>query len=918
MYHLFYNPLEICIYIMMQLKKGQRFTSEMEPELGLGTLVAADLRTMTVNFAASNSVRRYSAAAAPLKRVRFEVGDTVLLGDNSTMVVEAVDEIEGLLVYSEGGKMVSEEMLADTMSLSGANDRLRAGMFDPAETFDLRLEANRLRHDHETSEVMGFMGGRVDLIPHQFYIAGEVANRYLPRVLLADETGLGKTIEACLVLHRLLLSERISRVVILVPESLVHQWFVELYRRFNLPFRIFDQALCQDLEQSEPGSNPFFSEQLAICSLNEVANDAKNRTNLAQAQWDMVVVDEAHHLEEGGSAYLLVETLARARAGMMLLSATPEQLGQRNHFSHLRLLDPDRYSNFDDYLEESRQYRQTASALDGLAVDGKGSREIDELLDCHGPGRAVFRNTRAVIKGFPQRQGILYPLAKKYDTVDSVDSQAPHGVSSLTKYGEDGVFFAKVQWLKELLKSLGGEKVLLICATPQKAAGIKAALGTLITMKIARFTEDMTLIQRDRSAAWFAETPGAQLMICSEIGSEGRNFQFAHHLVMFDLPENPELVEQRIGRLDRIGQAHPMVIHVPHARAGRQAVLARWYKEGTGIFENNISGIHQIHRRFEQRLAHLSEICDGTGRVPLDELDLLINDTRTFAAETSEILTRGRDRLLELNSFRPRKAEQLITAISSRDRDQTIDLFMAKMFRFYSISPEPIMERTYRLELFNASGVPFPGFKGDGMVVTFDRKIAVIRDDIDFLTWDHPMVMGAMELFLGSDHGNSALGEIHGTGKFEILLESVYTLECLAPKELHMSRFLARTPIRTLVDHNLSEVTHGRRSIFSGLSTPARSWLGEFPEIKERLLPDLLSAGRRFAEQEAAKVIARAEELVEKVVGGEAKRLKRLKEINPAIREDEIRQAVEEAEKLVVLIDRARLRLDSLRLIKVS
>jgi ATP-dependent helicase HepA len=120
------------------------------------------------------------------------------------------------------------------------------------------------------------------------------------------------------------------------------------------------------------------------------------------------------------------------------------------------------------------------------------------------------------------------------------------------------------------------------------------------------------------------------------------------------------------------------------------------------------------------------------------------------------------------------------------------------------------------------------------------------------------------------------------------------------------------------VDHNLSDVTQGRTSILSKLSTPARSWLGEFPEIKERLLPDLLAAGRRIAEQEAVKVIAGARESVEKVVGGEAKRLARLRKINPAIREDEIHKAEEEAEKLATLIDRARLRLDSLRLIKVN
>ncbi len=905
---------------MMQLKKGQRFTSEMEPELGLGVLVTSDSRTLTVNFAASSCVRRYTTSAAPLRRVRFGVGDTIVFGDNQTLVVETVDDRDGLLVYGGAGECVPEQDLADTMSLSAPKDRLWAGIFDPADTFDLRFEANRLRHAHETSPAMGFMGGRVDLIPHQFYIAGEVANRYLPRILLADETGLGKTIEACLVLHRLLLSERISRVVILVPESLVHQWFVELYRRFNLVFRIFDPELCRELERSEPGQNPFFSEQLAICCLDGMAEDEKIRRQLVQAGWDMVVVDEAHHLEEGGAAYTLVEALATSQTGMMLLSATPEQLGRQSHFSHLRLLDPDRYTHFDDYLDESRQYRQTAETLDLLAGSGENSREITAMLDSHGPGRAVFRNTRAVIKGFPERRGVLYPLVPKTATTGAMGRcDAPVASLSLAD-GEHGVFSAKIEWLKGLLKSLDREKVLLICATSEKAAGIEAALATLITLKIARFTEEMTLVQRDRSAAWFAEPLGAQLMICSEIGSEGRNFQFAHHLVMFDLPDNPELVEQRIGRLDRIGQHHPIVIHVPHARESRQAVLARWYKEGAGIFENNISGIHQIHRRFAPRLESLSDLCDQTGQVPRNDLDQLIADTRTFARETAQRLRVGRDRLLELNSFRPQKAEQLVKTLSDIDQDQTIDLFMAKMFKFYAISPEPVMARTFRLEVFNAAGVPFPGFKGDGMVVTFDRTVAVTRDDIVFLTWDHPMVTGALELFLGSDHGNAAIAEVNGTGRFEILLESVYTLECVAPRTLHMNRFLARTPIRTLVDHNLRDLSRERSwaSTAAGLSTPAQSWLGQFPEIKERLLPELLAAGRRFAEQASAQVISRAKASVETVVGGEAARLERLRQINPAIRADEIRRANEEAEKLVVHIDQARLRLDSLRLIKVS
>ena len=98
----------------------------------------------------------------------------------------------------------------------------------------------------------GFVGGRVDLIAHQMSIAGEVAARLVPRVLLADEVGLGKTIEAGLILHRLHLTGRAERILILVPEPLVHQWFVEMLRRFNLLFSIFDEERCASIEQHDP------------------------------------------------------------------------------------------------------------------------------------------------------------------------------------------------------------------------------------------------------------------------------------------------------------------------------------------------------------------------------------------------------------------------------------------------------------------------------------------------------------------------------------------------------------------------------------------------------------------------------------------------------------------------------------------
>ena len=116
-----------------------------------------------------------------------------------------------------------ESSLSDTISFSTPEERLRNGHIDPGQVFDLRYEAICHQFDYRKSPVRGFIGGRIDLVPHQFYIAHEICSRQIPRVLLADEVGLGKTIEACLIIHRLLSAGRIDRVLILVPPSLVHQ-----------------------------------------------------------------------------------------------------------------------------------------------------------------------------------------------------------------------------------------------------------------------------------------------------------------------------------------------------------------------------------------------------------------------------------------------------------------------------------------------------------------------------------------------------------------------------------------------------------------------------------------------------------------------------------------------------------------------
>ena len=267
---------------------GQRWVSDTEPELGLGILLKAGFGRVEVFFPAAGEQRQYALKSAPLRRVQFKEGDRIKLHSGEGVVVAAVEDRKGLLVYRAGEREIAEAELCDTISFSKPEERLFAGQVDDLRPFDLRAKALHRRSEYAKSPVRGFIGARADLIPHQLYIAREAASRLVPRVLLADEVGLGKTIEAGLILHRLHLTGRAGRVLILVPEPLIHQWFVELLRRFNLLFSLFDEERCEAIEEHHPGTNPFLDSQLVIASVSYLAGNAQRAQQVVDAGWDLL------------------------------------------------------------------------------------------------------------------------------------------------------------------------------------------------------------------------------------------------------------------------------------------------------------------------------------------------------------------------------------------------------------------------------------------------------------------------------------------------------------------------------------------------------------------------------------------------------------------------------------------------------
>jgi ATP-dependent helicase HepA len=939
--------------------------SEREPELGLGVVASVDssARRIAIEFPATREKRLYALGTPVLKRVQFRAGETIVTRDGQTIAVESVAEEDGLLVYSGQGRRVREDAISDVTSVSHPQERLMAGQVEPGEVFDLRLRALEAQARFRQSDVRGFLGGRVELIPHQFYILHEVSSRQIPRVLLADEVGLGKTIEACLIVQRLLAVGKASRVLILVPESLTHQWFVELLRRFNLWFSIYDEARCVALEESDPGQNPFLASQLALGSVSFLAAMETRREQAVAAGWDVVVVDEAHHLawapEQASPEYALVEALARRTPGLLLLTATPTQLGLAGHFARLRLLDPNRYDDYERFVAEAEDFgavaaiaenileqkplkpadhaalkrifnkdpQRLAQHLDALAQGKPGARDalIRTLLDQHGTGRVMFRNTRAAMSGFPKRKFMPAPLDAGNNL--TLLARVARELEAEETGNEPAIRYSfkddpRIEWLVGFLKHHRTAKVLLICKSLRKTAAIEAALQEKMKVKSALFHEGLPLVQRDRNAAWFAEPEGAQLLICSEIGSEGRNFQFAHHLVLFDLPLNPGLIEQRIGRLDRIGQTETIRIHVPYLAGSADECVVEWYHRGLDAFETPLHGGEEYQEHFRARLLELAlnyvgAAPGGSGAKPgVKELEALVAETIAFRKKLALKMQRGRDRLLELNSFNREIAERVLTRIRAADADPFLRNFLLELLDHFGVAVKEHEEGDVFLDPSHAYIESFPSIPTDGMLASFARRRAIVREDIRLLSADHALVQDAIDLLLESKAGTTAFGGL-SADEPNLLLEAVFVLEAVAESRWHVDQFLAPTPVRVVVDLRGNDLTTERPS-----AIVARDFEdGDIHRFLERpgfdaaMLKTMLDTATEQAETRSAALKGAAQEKAVAALTADVQRLLDLRKINDHVRPEEIALAQEQLERTRAAIAQARLRLDALRLI---
>lgn len=925
---------------MSQFAIGQRYLSDTESNLGLGVVIDMDERCVHILFPQSEETRVYAKASALLSRVVFGVGDTISDQDNNEFVVTRCEDVGGVMRYHLScGKTLMETRLGANITLAKPLERLLAGRIENAQWYELRQDALKLSTMLSRHPLRGLIGARVDIIKHQLYIAHEVGKRIAPRVLLADEVGLGKTIEAGLIVHQQLITGKAERVLILVPDSLQYQWLIELKRRFNLDFAIFDLVRTAAIKEHNPEQNVFATEQLIIASIELLLDHHDLYAQAYAAGFDLLVVDEAHHLawdsaQGGNDKYELVADFAAHIAGVLLLTATPEQLGVASHFARLRLLDRHRFDDLEDFIAAQDAFVDVAmvatllidnhqlsakqiSAMAGLLgysdqdIHDINQNEqlrahiIGELLDRHGTGRVLFRNTRDSVQGFYGRCSIAYPLPLPNAWQNTTYT---HGKLREQLWGEenstDGTWLKsdpRVPWLIGLLKDhLKHKKALLIARSGATIEHLELVLRLHAGIKTAIFTEQMNLLERDQAAAYFADSGGAQILLCSEIGSEGRNFQFVQDLILFDLPANPDTLEQRIGRLDRIGQTGHIQLHVPFVAGTAQERLYHWYDSALNIF-NQISPTAQtVQESFIEALKPLLEgkLLDGETPAQFHERFVkLIADATLLRQELEAELQAGRDRLLEYNSCRPMVATRISDAMHELDKAHILPMFLDRYLSAIGLDYSQQRDGSWVIHPIDGgqmhdAGIEHLPIDEDGMTLTFDRQQALAREDMAYMTLEHPLISAILEMIKTGTFGNTQVALLKSSALPQgiLLVEQQFRVESIAPKALNLNAYLPQQLIRIVLAEggkNLSQFATPDK-LLPLIERLDKAKARQVVKARSQVIETLSSQAKTLASQQLTTIGQQASEQFGAYFNKEIGRMQRLQNINPNVRDDEI------------------------------
>ncbi len=853
---------------------GNHVIHAEQPSWGIGRVVGVskDGLRLTVRFVGRpREELQISARDRAVQRHRYVPGDEVRVrGDGDAVVRGTVTHVEPgdldtLTVSIPDGpeREVSEKHVGALPPPSGALEGLARGQWGDARNWQLRQSTLRLDVERRCDGLGALFASRVMVKPYQVAVAQRVLSDRTPRYVLADEVGLGKTIEAGLVLSALLHARLARRVLVVAPSHLAVQWLTELLHKFNLRFTLLDAERLEAEAKSDPDTDPFAAHDLVVTSLELLMRNGVAREAAADAdnRWDLVIFDEAHHLR-GERAFEVASGLSANSWGLLLLTATPLKLDPAEYYRLLRLVESAPAQNLEEFerrlesqheltelvraLESapSREVTKRAKAVSALfprdemladlaARVGKDAdlREplLDHLAEVYSLSSRLIRNRRAVVGGFTERRlhrldvtldraalaldrevheairealdaGTLpkgAPLGLLLRRLDSspvalakaLESRPEAGLKALAKraaalvgIAKDAKLRALRDRLKETSRTEPGAKTLVFTESRETLEYLVTEL-TREGFAPLWYHGDLQALDRDRMVARFRDPDGPSILVSSEAGGEGRNFQFCHYLVHYDLPWSPSAIEQRIGRLDRVGQRCPVEILVPYAAGTLAARIVDIFADDVQVFTETIGGLDNVLEEVEGELLHLSatggekawrdygarlgKAIRAARAAITEDYDPLL-DRRSFDRErVATMLSRAFERFgLEPDSDFDTSAdlEEGLHAIA-RDLDERLEETVLNIARRVGIGVDTDENvDAFQCRLTIGSTLAVDGLAGidvdDGeeqlIEGTFWRDTAVEREEVQYLATGHPLVESLMNFVSDGDFGRAS------------------------------------------------------------------------------------------------------------------------------------------------------------------
>jgi SNF2 family DNA or RNA helicase len=490
--------------------------------------------------------------------------------------------------------------------------------------FDLGLRAARLATQAGFDRLICLPLVRdMEPLEHQVRTVKTVLRRFRGRALLCDEVGLGKTIEAGLVLDELHLRGLARSVLILVPPSLIEQWQGEMRRKFSLEFINHDDPTFR-----EAGTAAWAEHDRIIASYH-TAKREPHRSAILARKWDMIIIDEAHHLRNRNTQLWRFASELQKQF-ILLLTATPVQNNLEELFNLVTLLEP-------GLLSTARQFQKHfVDRRDKLTP-----RHVDELHNLLS--EVMVRNRRSTVglqftRRFARTERVALTDAERqlYDAVTALVRQhlsqpgskggltrmalvllqmalgsssaaaaamlenmaegaslpAPlrQTLAELAEQGRSQVTSSKADRLLRLLGEYP-DKIVLFTQFRATQALLERRLVEA-GHEVSVFHGGLTRMQKEAAIERFRGR--ARLLLATEAGSEGRNLQFAHAVCNFDLPWNPMKIEQRIGRLSRIGQTHDVSVFNLVAADTVEAAVLHLLEAKLNLFELVIGEVDMI------------------------------------------------------------------------------------------------------------------------------------------------------------------------------------------------------------------------------------------------------------------------------------------------------------------------------------